>query len=124
KELSEGTIEPTRTLTPALDPVRINLINACFMKKLKTVEAFTDNWDSVVKSLRQKCLDGKKYLIKHPEAGDSMDDANDDSRPSNETQDDQDPVPSNHTPADESAWDQTQIEQQELDVNMNSLPPI
>ncbi|CAF0927108.1 unnamed protein product [Brachionus calyciflorus] len=76
KEMSEGTVEPIRTSTPALDPVRINLIKACDLKKLKTIEAFEDNWDNIVRSLRQKCLDLKKYLIKHPEAADFIEDEN------------------------------------------------
>ena len=62
RELNAGTVEPTKSTTPSLDQKRVDLIKVCYLKKLKTIEAFEYYWPSIVKSLRQKCIDVKSNI--------------------------------------------------------------
>jgi len=112
RELAAGTVDPVRSTTPTLDPDRINLVKACYLKKLRSVEAFVDNWESIVKSLRQKCLDSKKYLVKHPEEAEDEEDDNatDDLEPALE-EDNNEPTPNQ----------QQQPPSLNRDVSMHSL---
>ncbi|CAF1083655.1 unnamed protein product [Brachionus calyciflorus] len=115
RELAAGTVDPVRTRTPPLDPIRLNLIKACYLKKLKSIEAFVDNWDTIAKSFRQKCLDMKKYLLKHPE--DAEDEDDEDSPTNNldqefEEEDQNEPLPNQ----------QQETSLINRDVSMHSLP--
>ncbi|CAF0882753.1 unnamed protein product [Brachionus calyciflorus] len=64
RELNSGTVEPTKSTTPGLDQKRVDLIKVCYLKKLKTIEAFEHYWPSIIKSLRQKCIDIKTNIKK------------------------------------------------------------
>ncbi|RNA07256.1 hypothetical protein BpHYR1_005506 [Brachionus plicatilis] len=64
RELNSGTVEPTKSTTPSLDQKRVDLIKVCYLKKLKTIDAFEHYWPSIVKSLRQKCIDVKSNIKK------------------------------------------------------------
>ncbi|CAF1071720.1 unnamed protein product [Brachionus calyciflorus] len=88
RELAQGTVEPTRTNTPQLDPIRMNLIKACYIRKLKTIESFVDNWPSISKSLKQKCLDQRKFFAKQedPEEANGENGGEDDEDDNDDTQ--------------------------------------